>query len=577
MLEYGYKKYKPAVTGGQNPTSLKRGIIVLSEQLEDAFEAKILKLHVFGNFSLYSREGLELRIKSRNARTLLMMLATARDMRRSRSWLRTSLWPDAIDEETASQRLRTLLTGIRKDLGDNARHLRADRSFVWLEDVEICEPSQHDSKFFEDAPVLEGEASDWLYAATATMENKLEVKRTRQSTTDDQHVIGSRHLPWIVLLPATCLPERAEELAIAERITDMFGQFVRQQGFVTVYDARDVLTNQLSNLETLDKQIDAVVQVHARVNNRDLSLNFTAKRFGSGEVIWSSSIAVSGGAASISNDQLIAFVHQAIDSTLVGLFKTPSSIGEPPLYALVHQLFSMSTEGVEESCRHLSVLNSTQPTSVTYAWQAFSLGIRIAERMLPNEAAVREEAELLCSRALEGGSSNPIVVALVGHVYGFILRNFEVGRHLLMASQSANEHLPFPRNLLALNLFYSGEVEKAYDLSISAQRMARFNPIAFWYDSVVGNVSAVHGDHQRAIHNAQLVKLRRPRFLTIQRHALISLVAEGRYDEATDSLTEINRIDRDFTAKCVLDPSYPLPQKRSRYAIHEALKKLGKN
>ncbi len=534
-----------------------------------------MKLHVFGNFTLQSSEGFDLRIRSRNARTLLMMLATARDMRRARSWLRTALWPDASDEETASQRLRTLLAGIRKDLGDNEKHLKTDRYYVWLEDVEICEPADQDSRFFEDAPILEGEASDWLHSATATMEDRLYSKKGHTRVAVAEKADQSSYLPWVLLLPPTCLPERVEELAVAERITDMFGQFAREQGFVTVYDARDVLSNQLSGLQSLDRQIDAVVQVHARISNHDLSLNFSANRFGSGEVIWSSSIAVNGGASELSDEQIIAFVHQAIDSTHAGLFKNQKIMSELPLYALVHQLFSMSTDGVEESCRHLSVLNCTEPTSLTYAWQAFSLVVRVAERMLPNDAALREEAEMLCSKALEGGSSNPIVLALVGHVHGFALRNFEIGRHLLVASQSVSEHLPFPKNLLALNLFYSGQIQDAYNLSLAAQRMARFNPVAFWYDSVVGNVSALHGDHKRAIHNAHLVRLRRPRFLTSQRHVLISLVAEGRYDDALDTLSEIRKFDRDFTAKSVLDPGYPLPQERSRHAIHDALEKLG--
>lgn len=569
------EKSNRARTRVENPASLHRGLVVLSKQLEDAFEADLMKLHVFGNFTLQSRQGVELRIKSRNARTLLVMLATTRDLRRSRAWLRTALWPDAETDEQASQRLRTLLTSIRRDLGDNERHLQTDRYFVWLQDVEICEPTDKDSRFFEDAPILEGEASDWLHAATATMETKLEAQRAERDRVAEEDRPVSRQVPWVVLLPATCLPERPEELAVAERVTDLFGQFAREQGFVTIFDARDLMTNQLSQLESLSKQIDAVVQVHARLNQQHLSLNITVSRFGFGEVIWSSAIAVSGGAAEISEDQVISFVHQAIDSTQTALFKKIRAVDEPPLYALVHQLFSMSKDGVRESCRHLSVINTTDPSSLTYAWEAFSLVIRIAERMLPNDAALRDEAEMLCAKALEGDSTNPLVLALVGHVHGFALRNFDVGRHLLVASQSANENLPLPKNLLALNLFYSGQIEESYALSLGAQRMARFNPIAFWYDSVVGNVSALHGDHKRAIHNTKLVKLRRPRFLTSLRHSLISLVAEGDFEQARATVREIQEVDCDFTAANVLDPGYPLPLKRSRSAIADALKELG--
>ncbi|MDH3476588.1 MAG: winged helix-turn-helix domain-containing protein, partial [Rhodospirillales bacterium] len=79
----------------------------------------MLRLKLFGGFSLSGAEGAEIALKSKKARALLAYLALPPGQARSREAIMALLWSDR-GEAQARASLRQVLTGLRKDLGEEA-------------------------------------------------------------------------------------------------------------------------------------------------------------------------------------------------------------------------------------------------------------------------------------------------------------------------------------------------------------------------------------------------------------------------------------------------------------------------
>jgi adenylate cyclase len=80
----------------------------------------MLRLTLFGGFSAAGTDGTEIRLKSRKAKALLAYLALPLGKSRSREEIMALLWSDR-GEAQARASLRQVLTGLRKELGEEAK------------------------------------------------------------------------------------------------------------------------------------------------------------------------------------------------------------------------------------------------------------------------------------------------------------------------------------------------------------------------------------------------------------------------------------------------------------------------
>ena len=84
-------------------------------------------LQASGDFELSDREAGLIPVSNKKARALLMLLADARNGRRSRQVLRSFLWPDVQDDQAANS-LRQCLSQLRRVLPDGM--IEADLDIV---------------------------------------------------------------------------------------------------------------------------------------------------------------------------------------------------------------------------------------------------------------------------------------------------------------------------------------------------------------------------------------------------------------------------------------------------------------
>jgi TolB-like protein len=182
----------------------------------------MLRLTLFGGFSAAGADGIELAIKSKKARALLAYLALSPRKSRSREEIMALLWSDR-GEEQARASLRQVLTGLRKDLGEEAvGDLIVTKDAVALDmegvTIEAASPGEGLlSGFHLHDPAFE----DWL--------------RDERLRHEDTEADGTRppgpllpEKPSVGVLPFANLSGDSEQDYLADGLTDdVIGQLAR--------------------------------------------------------------------------------------------------------------------------------------------------------------------------------------------------------------------------------------------------------------------------------------------------------------------------------------------------------------
>ena len=95
----------------------------------------MLRLTLYGGFSVAGATGAEIPLKSQKAKAMLSFLALSPGKSRSREEIMALLWSDR-GEAQARASLRQVLTGLRKELGEEAK---AERS-CWPDSISTTRP-----------------------------------------------------------------------------------------------------------------------------------------------------------------------------------------------------------------------------------------------------------------------------------------------------------------------------------------------------------------------------------------------------------------------------------------------------
>jgi tetratricopeptide (TPR) repeat protein len=539
-----------------------------------------LTLSLVGNFRLCDPDGRDIRVTEKKARVLLAMLATARDQRRSREWLKSRLWERSFDEQ-ASNSLRQCLHVLRKALHPHSDAVQADYEHVWLAavDVRIDPGGDPRAEFFEDAPRLGEAGEDWLrderQAFAARQEDPPRAMVDLGETAAVAPVVFPS-APVVIIGTPIVVADDMRAAAVAERITSMMQETFRANGFVETYDLRDVETNQLEG-----RSVDAVahppvlVEVRVSVLGQELQATLVARVPATGRVIWTSSIASDrDGAFSISSETMLEFVMGAVDSIEGLILRQPGLGARPTLYTAVHQLFGLSPEGIEDACAILrQFLDGKAYSANAEAWLAFTCGVTVGEghNVHPD---LLDAASAHFEHALDMEPSNALVLALAGHFEGFVRRDFALGRSHLAESRRILPNLAIAWDSTAMNLIYTDELDSGAEAAEIARRLGRYSPYRFWYDASAAIAASLQGRHQDAVRIGTRVLAKRP-FMPVMRHLFASHAEVGNMPEALALYQEIRRHDPAFGTEAMAAPNYAMPSPRSLSLIEGGLRRVG--
>lgn len=538
-----------------------------------------LTLSLVGNFRLCDPEGGEIRVAEKKGRVLLAMLATARDHRRSRDWLKARLWERSFEAQ-AGNSLRQSLHVLRKALAPHDDALQADYEHVWLSGVEVqADPGDdHRACFFEDAPALDESGEDWLRDERQAFAARLEEARPAMAGTGDLPVrpVVFEAAPCLLIGAPVVVADDPRAAAVAERITNAMQDTFRQNGFVETYDLRDLTTNQLAGREA-DSASRPPVMVEVRVSliGRELQATILARVPATGKVIWTSSIASDRDAAfAIASETMMEFVMGAVDSIEAVVARRAGQGVKPTLYTAVHQLFGLSQEGIEDAGRLLSHFTGAQYSANAEAWMAFG------QMLLRNELreggpAVVERAGAHLARAREADPWNAVVLAISGHYEGFLRNDLATAQSMLAESRRILPNLAFAWDATAMNAIYSGDLEKGAQAARVARSLGRYSPYSYYYDASGVIAATLQGRHWDAIRQGRQVLAKRPSFLPVLRHLFVSHAALDEIDEARALYRQVRALDSSFGTERMEREDYGRSSPLSLAMIREGMARAG--
>ncbi len=545
-----------------------------------AKEQDRLTLSLVGNFQLCDPDGREIRISEKKGRVLLAMLATARDRRRSREWLKARLWGRSFEDQ-ASNSLRQSLHALRKLLGPWSDTVQADYEHVWLSglDVQLDPGCDNRAVFFEDAPRLDEGGEDWLREERQAFDARIEDDRGAMVDTGavarPVAPVTFETRPCVLIGNPVVIADDNLAEVVAERITNAIATTFRHNGYLETYDLRDMESNQLAGRET-ESVLCPPVLVETRLSliARELQITILARVPATGKVVWTSSIGTDWETAiSISSQTLDEFVAGAADSIEAVVMRQAGRASRPTLYAAVHQLFALSRDGIVDSRDMLSQFEGEVFSANAQAWRAFANTLLLGERHDPCEDAVKDSMVHL-TRALEAEPSNAVVLAIAGHVAGFVRRELGEGRRLLAESRRSLPNLAFGWDATAMNAIYSGDLGTAREAANIARRLGRYSPYRFYYDASAAIVSTLEGRHEDAILIGEQVLAKRPDFLPVMRHLVASYSHKGQNEKALGMYSRLRALDPAYGTDEMLSPAYVLPSALSVSVITDGLRKL---
>jgi len=539
-----------------------------------------LTLSLVGNFRLSDPDGRTVRVTEKKARVLLAMLATARDRRRSRDWLKSRLWERSFEEQ-ASNSLRQCLHALRRSLHPYSDALQADYEHVWLAAVDVTIDPGGDprAEFFEDAPRLGEAGEDWLREERQAFAARQEDAPRAMVDLGETAVVAPvtfASAPIILIGSPIVVADDMRAAAVAERITNMMQETFCANGFVETYDLRDVETNQLEG-RPIDSVAHPPVMVEVRVSvvGEELQATIVARVPATGRVIWTSSIASDrDGAFFIASETMMEFVMGAIDS-IEGLILRQTGVGvRPTLYTAVHQLFGLSRAGIEDACGILrQFLHGSSYSANAEGWLAFTPGLTLGESH-GADADLLDAASAHFEHALEMEPSNALVLALAGHFEGFVRRDFALGSSHLAESRRLLPNLALAWDSTAMNLIYTDDLDRGAQAAEIARRLGRYSPYRFWYDASAVIAASLQGRHHDAIRIGSRVLAKRP-FLPVMRHLFASYAETGNTVEALEIYKQLCALDPAFGTEEMASPSYAMPSPRSFTLIESGLRRVG--
>jgi len=219
---------------------------------------------------------------------------------------------------------------------------------------------------------------------------------------------------------------------------------------------------------------------------------------------------------------------------------------------------SHSLDGHTTARSFLEKIRSERNHAVATAWCAFSYAVGIGERYERVDADFFQKTRVLCNSATELGHTNALVHAIIGHVKGFVFRDFQESSAHHKRARELAPGMPLVWDFSSMNALYTGESETAYRYALEAVRLGRFSSLRPYYDTSVMMCASATGRHMESIEIGRRVLSKIPKILPVMRHLTGSYAALGMDEDAVRMLEDISQLDQEFSLNALRDPTYPI-------------------
>lgn len=540
-----------------------------------------LVLDLAGNLTLTAEDGTLVEVSGKGERAILAMVATARDMRRARDWLAANIW-DRTDSDHARSSLRSALRKLRIQLGPYAACLHATDTHVALRGVRMAplRPGET-AAFFEDHPRTLGEPfEDWLRDEAQAFQRRMDAAdAVPVAPAPDPAPQVLR--PCLVVLPVIVMPESPDVWAEASRSLAQIVGAVSALGAVEIVDLRDFGGDGSGFDGVQQPACVSRLRFSVLASGDSVSIEITIRDAASYRLQWGRTLTVQRGAAfSLREEDIFTLQEETVDWVYRIFFQSrdlngPGGTDPYQLMAAVHGILGMARPAQSAARQRLEETGLVHRSAPAAAWHCFSYANSVGETDPTLKPEMLEDLDARCAAALEIDPTNPLAMAVIAHVRGFVLRQLGEAADLLANARRASPNMALIWDLSAMNALYRDDVATAHRFARRAQAFGRFSPYRPLYESSLAITAAAAGAHEEAVLAGERVLSKMPDFVAVMRHVSASHAALGDTVRARSMLADIGRLDPDFGPEALARPDYPLPSPSSVELIRTGFQKVG--
>lgn len=508
-------------------------------------------LQVAGPLRLVTAQGADLTPRGMKARGALAAMATARDMRMSRSRLQDLLWSGSAPDQGAAS-LRQALREIRASLGAWRAVLLTGPGWVGLDPqalhLDAAAPAEPGTEFCADLDIRDPEFEDWLREMRAHHAALWDGRAAPAAAAVRGHApADAAGLPDLVVLPVAAGDEPS---AIAGT---MLLQEAAARGAdllpMAVWDgsggegSAPATGLELSGMATREADGCAVLVV---LRDRASRRNLWLKRF------------------RLDSAHLSETLGAAVGQIAFALLRAAETWTDRSLAARlpVSDVFSYAADRLDAADRALARFEGLAEPATIWALRAYLRNTQVLERLAPDARQAEDEAQDFAVRALERGPDNPVVLSAASLVAS--LRREPEAAHVLARHAVAAD----PGNGLArLALSQSLSEIGRHDEALAEARVARAHPIAALGPATWEMRQAIAALRAGRLDEAERHAATALGFAPAYRPPLRLLAAlrhrRGDLAGAVDALSRLRRFEPDFTLDRMAEPDYPVASLRA--------------
>jgi len=223
-------------------------------------------------------------------------------------------------------------------------------------------------------------------------------------------------------------------------------------------------------------------------------------------------------------------------------------------------------EGNVEALRLAKIAISLDPTyALAHAFAANVLGQRKAFGWVVDAAQERTETRRFAEQAIQLDRDDPLVLAMVGQQYSFVLEEPENGIALLARAVVLDPNLVVARNWSGWGGLYVGNVDLAIEQFSAALRLSPLDPRSFLPQSGMAYAHFFAGRYEDCLSWATRAVQSQPKFPGGRRAMMAALAMTGHISEARRIYDEVLKID----------PAFRISDLKTRFRQSEYVERLG--
>jgi adenylate cyclase len=212
--------------------------------------------------------------------------------------------------------------------------------------------------------------------------------------------------------------------------------------------------------------------------------------------------------------------------------------------------------------------------AAAYALMAKWYILHIGEGHSTDFKADSEEALRLASRALEFEQSDPMALAIFGHINSFLFAAYDRAIDAFDRAIGGTPNSAIAWSLSASTYCYLGDGPRAVARASYGMSLSPLDPYAYFYQSALTNAHYTNGTFDEAVYWGTKVMAAAPRFVANLRLLAASLVAADSVNQAREVGAALLRVDPSFSVEKFCS-WYPIKQPDRRALFGKRLIEAG--